>query len=253
MNDTYLDNLPAEEVYIGEELIYSRYNRYLKVYTAKTYNYETVKNFSCKVNGKTTYWDCGPNEEVEVRLPKLTTCRDMFNYVWTVEKILNMPDTSGVSDFSNMLQQSMVKEFNADMNTENATDFSNMFYLGGPVGELDARTWNTSKVKSMYRMFQYSGVNSLLLGVWDMGSVTNANLMFSVCEIKKVSGLIQNLKVDLDLSQLGGLDKESALIFINGTAEVDTARTLTFNSKTFALLTEEDYAVATERGWTVVG
>lgn len=48
------------------------------------------------------------------------------------------------------------------------------------------------------------------------------------------------------------LTNASAMVFINGLAEVTTAKTITFKASTYDTLTPEQIAVATSKGWNVV-
>lgn len=52
--------------------------------------------------------------------------------------------------------------------------------------------------------------------------------------------------------QYSPLDNASAMVFINGLAEVTTAKTITFKASTYDTLTPEQIAVATSKGWNVV-
>lgn len=48
------------------------------------------------------------------------------------------------------------------------------------------------------------------------------------------------------------LTNASAMVFINGLAEVTTAKNITFKASTYDTLTTEQIAVATSKGWNVV-
>ena len=48
------------------------------------------------------------------------------------------------------------------------------------------------------------------------------------------------------------LDNASAMVFINGLAEVTTTKNITFSRTTYDTLTDEQIAVATSKGWNVV-
>ena len=68
----------------------------------------------------------------------------------------------------------------------------------------------------------------------------------------KTFGGLTNLKVDLDLSPCPNLTKESLLNVFNEAADVTSSpKTLTLGSTNLAKLTDEDKAIATNKGWTL--
>lgn len=69
--------------------------------------------------------------------------------------------------------------------------------------------------------------------------------------LKNVIGQFNGTKVDLRLDDCP-LTNASAMVFINGLAEVSEAKTITFKSTTYDTLTPEQIAVATSKGWNVV-
>ena len=65
-------------------------------------------------------------------------------------------------------------------------------------------------------------------------------------------GGFTGLKIDVDLSSATKLTKESLLNVINEAADVtSTPRTLTFGATNLAKLTDEEKALATNKGWTL--
>ncbi|MCD7721791.1 MAG: DUF285 domain-containing protein, partial [Prevotellaceae bacterium] len=108
-----------------------------------------------------------------------------------------------------------------------------------------------------------SSLTSLKLGdKWDMTKVTDFSYMFRNCaSLTDVTGTVTGLGAGvtsssstyttLDLSSCP-LTRESALVFLNGLASgCKYDMTITFSSTTYALLTDEDIKIATDKGWTV--
>ena len=68
------------------------------------------------------------------------------------------------------------------LNTEKATDMSNMFYSCSSLTSLDVSHFNTEKVTSMYSMFSYcSSLTSLDVTHFNTANVTDMSYMFSGC------------------------------------------------------------------------
>lgn len=128
---------------------------------------------------------------------------------------------------------------------------------------LDLSMLNTKNVTNMWGLFQM-GVNNKLQTInfgnnWDMSKVTNNIAMFDWCEyLTNVYGAITNLgksgtpnATNLDLKR-SPLTNASAMVFINGLANVTTAKNITLKASTYDTLTEEQIAVATSKGWSVI-
>ena len=132
------------------------------------------------------------------------------------------------------------------------TDASEMFSCCSALTALDVSGWDTSKVTDMNSMFSCcSALTALDVSGFDTSKVTNMYSMFYNCyALTTVTGTITGIKESLDL-RYSPLTNASAMVFINGLAEVTTAQTITFKATTYATLTEEQIAVATSKGWTV--
>ena len=65
-------------------------------------------------------------------------------------------------------------------------------------------------------------------------------------------GGLTNLKIDLDLSPCPNLTKESLLNVFNEAADVTASpKTLTLGADNLAKLTDDEKAIATNKGWTL--
>lgn len=145
----------------------------------------------------------------------------------------------------------------SNFNTSKVTNMAEMFGNCSTLIFLDLSNFDTSKVTDMHRMFySCSGLTTLNLSGWNMSSVMGSYLktfnMFDVCKVlSTVLGPITGIKENLDLSS-SPLTNASAMVFINGLAEVTEAKSITFKASTFDTLTPEQIAVATSKGWNVV-
>ena len=112
--------------------------------------------------------------------------------------------------------------------------------------------FDTSKVTNMESMFSgCSGLTSLDLSGFNTSNVTNMSNMFKNCSSLTNLDSMQNISVSLDLSATI-LDVTSLLDVIDNLTTVTTTQTLTLGSTLLAKLSEDQIAIATNKGWTVV-
>lgn len=146
---------------------------------------------------------------------------------------------------------------NLDMslvNTHCVDSFANRFRgAGNYIQVLNLSGWDTSNATLMTGMFYGSSkLTTLYLCGWDISTITDLSDAFIGCTaLINVYGPISGIKADIDLSPCP-LSYASALVFIAGLEEVEDTKTISFKSETFELLTDEDIASATSKGWSVV-
>ena len=186
-------------------------------------------------------------------------------------------DTSNVTIMNNMFNDCSSLTSIPQLNTSNVTHMNNMFtncpsltsvpqldasnvtVMDYMFSECDSLTsvslLNTSKVTDMSYMF--SGCDSLTsVSRLDATSLTRASIMFGYSwdKLDKLTdfGGLTNLKIDLDLSPCPALTKESLLNVFNEAADVTVSpKTMTLGSTNLAKLTDEDKAIATNKGWVL--
>ena len=173
-------------------------------------------------------------------------------------------------------------------NTSKAIYMNNMFQKCSALTSIDLSGWNTSKVTGMRAMFyECSKLTSLDLSGWNTSKVTDISGMFYNCsgltsidlsgfslisctkatDIFRFDNNLVNIKLpdlghnqnctSLDLLFCSKLTKDSILFLFNNafdraTAGYTKAFTITLNAATKALLTEDEIAIATNKGFTVV-
>lgn len=160
----------------------------------------------------------------------VTTCSEMFSSNRKIQEIYHFPNLSNIK-----AMRSMFSECTALI----SVNLSNL---------------NTSAVTDMGYMFSgCTALTTVILGDYDTSKVTDFGVMFRDCSaLINVSGNITGIKVAIDLSPCPLLTNSSAMVFINGLAEVSSTKKITFKSTTFNTLSSEQIALATSRGWTVV-
>ena len=108
---------------------------------------------------------------------------------------------------------------------------------------------NMSNSKNMGLMFSGSGIETIEepLDISQVTTTQNAFACDNLTEIRFVSGTI---KVNIDFNRCAKLSAQSIQSIIDGLATVTTAQTLTLNSA--IVLTDEQKATITSKGWTLV-
>ena len=93
-----------------------------------------------------------------------------------------------------------------------------------------------------YRCYQLTTVPAL-----DVGKVTDMSNMFNSCRNLK-SILMTNIGVNLDIHYSTKFEREDLLVILNNLKTVTSSKTLTMGATNLAKLTEEDKAIATNKG-----
>ena len=134
---------------------------------------------------------------------------------------------------------------------ENPTNLYGLFIQALSIIYIDIRDINTSNVTSFGYFVQSNTKLKELHVNWDLSSATTMGASFDNCfNLTTILGTIKNLKVSLSLKS-SPLTNESAMVFINGLAEVETPQTITFSAATYATLTPEQIAIAERKNWIV--
>ena len=148
-----------------------------------------------------------------------------------------------------------------DFDFSNVTDMSNMFY-NCFLTSLDLSGLDTSSVTSMSRMFYgCSKLTSIDFSGWDTSKVTNmsnmSNMFYgctSLTNFNMNSAILP--KMDLTnwhISTCTKLTVDSLVSVLNALQQLDegTSYTCTIGSDNLAKLTDEQKAIATNKGWTL--
>lgn len=156
-------------------------------------------------------------------------------------------DTANVKYMSQMFQSCLNLKTFPPLNTSNVISMSYMF--NGCSKLTTVPQFDTSKVTDMSNMF--GGCSFLsIVPQFDVSKVTNMNNMFFNCSSIKAIHMI-NINADLKFSS-SNLTREALLEIIgNLVAQTSGTKTLTMGSKNLAKLTDEDKAIATNKGWTL--
>ena len=245
----------------------------------------TVQSIQLRVNGINEQIDINEDKTFEhtfVNVP-VTYINNFTSACKNELKTLDLSefDTSQViSMIEAFFQCNKLEEINlTNVDTSNVTDMSMMFCICSNLTSLDVSNFDTSNVTNMDYMFDLcSNLTSIDLSGFETTKLTSINDMFRECyklkdlyinfDLKLISeyqreiflscrsltnvvGKFNNYKYNLDLS-FSPLTAQSAMVFINGLATVTETRRLSLNATTYDSLTNEQIAIATAKGWTVI-
>lgn len=174
----------------------------------------------------------------KLKFGKLTSVAGLFSGCRAIAGELTLPvmDTEQCTNFMNMFHNcgaSKIKRLES-LNTSNVTNMSQMFGSMYSLTELDISTWNTKKVTNMSQTFS-SCINLLTLSPVYADSVTYISYIFSgMTKLSNFNGFInlgkgysttQNANYSsykLDLSGLINLTEESLINILNNLYDIKT-------------------------------
>ena len=181
-------------------------------------------------------------------------------------------DTANVTNMSNMFYDCSKLTTVPRFDTSNVTNMSNMFYYCTSISTVPL--FDTSKVTNMSDMFR-SCSSLTTVPQLDTSNVTNMNTMFYNCsklttvprfdtsKVTNMSNMLSNcsnikeihminINANLNIHASTKFTREALLEIIgNLKAQTSGTKTLTMGATNLAKLTDEDKAIATNKGWTL--
>ena len=170
----------------------------------------------------------------------------------------------------------------AEWDVSNVTTFYALFDDSRKVNTFDVRKWNTSSATNMEWMFCRTNATHIDVSNFDTSNVLNINTMFAyfdICEELNINGWDltrctsinntfnnSNFKVircdglkfpDIDMSKIGlhystALAVDSIVGLLNALPQSDKGYSFQIGSDNIAKLTDEQKAIATDKGWTLI-
>ena len=188
-------------------------------------------------------------------VPLLNTSKvTNMNYMFAdCDSLTSIPqlDTSNVTNMNYMFIRSKIESI-PSLDTSKVTSMSGMFKDCFRL--TSAPMFNTSNVISISHMF--SGCNSLTtIPAYDVsnvgapGTTGFAGMFYGCYKLKSI--LMTNIGSDLNISASTKFEREDLLVILNNLKTVTETKTLTMGADNLAKLTEEDKAIATNKGWTL--
>lgn len=220
---------------------------------------EETKNFELYELSETPFFNNNADLENIAATGNYGNVADMRNMFLRCSKLTSLDlsnfDTSSVTNMSYMFSycSKLTSLDVSNFNTSSVTDMTSMFDSCSGLTSLDLSNFDTSSLLSTFWTFGYcSGMTTLNLSGWNFSSLQENTNMFTFCLfLSTVIGPVTGIRLSLDLSDCP-LTNESAMVFINGLENVSSTQTLKFSPYTYETLTQEQIAIATSKGWTIV-
>ena len=216
---------------------------------------------------------------------KITSLAFSFGEMKNLESVdLSGWDVSNVTNFFALFNESYrLKTIDVSKwNTSSATNMAWMF-SGNSLNTLDVSNFNTSKVTNMHSMFSACRITHLDISNFDTSNVLDFGNAFgywdNVCEELNISGLnltrctsIKNTFIstkfnvilsdglrlpNIDMSTIGlhtstALTVDSIVGLLNALPQSDKGYSFQIGSDNIAKLSDEQKAIATDKGWTLI-
>ena len=182
----------------------------------------------------------------QLNTSKVTTMSSMFAFCKSLTTI-PLLDTSNVTNFGSFLYSCASLTSIPQLNTSKATSMSSMFQ--GCKQLTTIPQLDTSKVTNMYYTFQLC-TSLTTIPPLDVSKVTNTYYMFGGCTSLK-SILMHGMKVSFDIHASTQFEESDLVTILNNLATVTSTQTLTMGPTNLAKLTDEEKAIATNKGWTL--
>ena len=205
----------------------------------------------------------------QLNTSSVTNMSSMFSDCY---KLTTIPliDTSKATNMNSMFSGCSYLTDVPLFDTSNVTDMNYMF--NGCSKLTTIPKFNTSKITSMASMLKSSGITTI--PQLDTSNVTNMSSMFDYCrkltsvpqlDVSKVTSmrdmffyctslksiLMTGMKVSFDIHWSTQFEESDLVTVLNNLATVTSTQTLTMGSTNLAKLTDEEKAIATNKGWTL--
>lgn len=206
---------------------------------------------SAVITMQTMFYYCDKLVKVPLyNTSSVTNMQAMFSNCSNLQEVPAF-DTSAVTNMSSMFQYCSKLLTVPAFDTSKVNTMNSMFSQCYKLKTIPA--FDTSEVTNTGSMFYYCGSLTSIGGTLDMIKVTSdgsASYMFTTCKLLETVN-ISNLGVSLDLSWCKVLSVDSVLFLFNNAQSGVSGKTIQLNSLVFDQLTEDQIAIATEKGFSV--
>lgn len=165
----------------------------------------------------------------------------------SVDDLIQPNDTENVTDIRNIFSSCINLTSIPQLNMGKVTTASSMCEHCHKLTIIPQL--NTSNVTNLNGAFaacwQLTTVSAL-----DVSNVDDMNAIFNGCKNLK-SILMTGMKVSFSISASSKFEESDLVTILNNLATVTTTKTLTMGATNLAKLTDEDKAIATNKGWTL--
>ena len=214
-------------------------------YNCKNIVTAPILNLSTVQNCESVFRDCANLTTCEISdFSNATNLNGLFATCRKLKNIASNLTTPNVTDTGFMFYDCGELTTAPEMNTSNVTDMSKMFYSCNKLTTVPL--YDTSKVKRMEEMFWHCS-DLQTVPAFDCTNVTNMNNMFASCRSLK-SILMTNIGVSLNIASSTLFERSDLLVILNNLKTATSTKVLTMGATNLAKLTDEDKAIATNKG-----
>lgn len=184
----------------------------------------------------------------------------LFDSSWKIENIdVSKWNTSSAINTGWMFNGNNLKSLDvSNFNTSNVTNMNNMFSQCNSLSKLDISNFDTSNVLYFGRVFSYwvSVCEELNISGLNLSKCTSMDGTFLRSDFKVIrsDGLrlpnINMSNIGLDYSK--GLTVDSIVGLLNALPQSDKGYSFQIGSTNIAKLSDEQKAIATNKGWTLI-
>lgn len=161
--------------------------------------------------------------------------------------IIAFDDTSDMVDMKNMFIQCFNLLNVPLFDTSKCVNMSNMFDSCNKLKNVPLL--DTRRVTNMNQMFEYCS-NLVSIPAFDVSNVsTMADMLYECSKLETIH--MKNINTNLTIKSSTLFTREALLEIIGNLKTVTSTKTLTMGSTNLAKLTDEDKAIATNKGWTL--
>ena len=124
------------------------------------------------------------------------------------------------------------------------------------IRESTTKTIDISQFKPKPKELSYFALDAkklvTILGALDLSNCTKTTMAFGgATALENIEFVPNTIPISIDFSYCKKLTHDSLMSIINGLAVVETTQTLTLGTTNLAKLTDEEKAIATEKGWSL--
>lgn len=170
-----------------------------------------------------------------------------YSTATSFDGIINFGDTADITNMSRMFAYCDRLISVPLFDTRKVENMGSMFI--NCTNLVNVPAFDTSKVTFMSDMFENCN-NIKIIPALDMGKVTDVYNIFRNCsKLEEIH--MTNINVSLNINVSTKFTREALLEIIGNLKPTTTSKTLYMGSTNLAKLTEEDKAIATNKGWTL--
>lgn len=201
-----------------------------------------------------SYWDIDEIDLTGLDTAKASSMYSMFTFS-TISRInLSGFNTAKVTSFQNMFNncKNLTSIDVSYLDTSNASNLSFMFGACSKLSEIDVSSFNISKVTNLQGMF-YGCIllTAIDLSMWDIIKCGSLGQLIDNCDNLVDFYPPQNINAAMSLSGSTALSHDSLLRILNNLTTISTTKKLTLGTTNLAKLSDEEKAIATNKGWTL--